>query len=75
MITDSIPYMSAAFCTEFLLRPREVQKVLQTESGPKLATVPNPYYWVSDDAMDRAHRIMAEKDAEFLRVLARGGKR
>ena len=56
------------------MRPREVTEVVKSDSGPKLVTVPTPGYWVSDDAMDRAHRIMAEKDAEFLRVLARGGK-
>ena len=74
-ITDSIPYMSTAFATEFLLQPREIQRVQQTEAGPKLVMVPNPRHWVSEDAMDRAHRILAEKDAEFLRVLERGGKR
>ena len=74
-ITDSIPFMSAGYVTEFLLQPREIQRVQQTEAGPKLVMVPNPRHWVSDDAMDRAHRILNEKDAEFLRVLERGGKR
>ena len=74
-ITDSIPYMSTAFATEFLLQPREIQRVQQTEAGPKLVMVPNPRHWVSEDALDRAHRILAENDAEFLRVLERGGKR
>lgn len=69
-ITDSTPYMSAAFVTEFLLQPREIQRVTPTPEGPKLVATPNPKHWVSDDAMDRAHRIITEKDAALKRRLA-----
>jgi len=73
-ITDSTPYMSAAFVTEFLLQPREIQRVTPTPEGPKLVATPNPKHWVSDDAMDRAHRIITEKDVA-LRAAREEGKR
>ena len=68
-ITDQIPFLPMAVVTDFLLRPKERMDVVEVDGKPSVKMVPNPAYWVSDAAIERARRVFTEKDAALKEVM------
>lgn len=58
-----IPYIPITIVVDFLMKPMEISYVDDSTGVPRLVTKPNPAYWVSDIAMDRAHKIRRENDS------------
>ena len=63
MTSDLIPHLPMSHVTDFLLRPKDVPELVTVGGVQSVVWHPNPEHWVSDHALDRAFRIMAERSA------------
>lgn len=72
-ISEQIPFTPMALVTDFLQQPSERPGVVEVDGKPSVTMQPNTGYWVSGMAMERAGRIMREKDAALEK--ARKGQR
>jgi len=64
-----IPYIPITHVFDFLLFEKEVSVVDNSTGVPRMVTKPNPRYWVSDMAMERAKKILKENDAAIAEAM------